>query len=222
MIEFQSLTEPAQFVMFSGIVIAVGAVTELSSGERSALLTIDSERFFSELRTLSRQLSIGESVLVNGVCLTVVEFTSSSMSFDLASETLRLTNLGALKIGGNVNLEPSLRLNDILSGHLVSGHIDGLGELTERVKEGDTDVLTFAYPAELRPFLAKKGSITIDGISLTVGEVTPSSFKVYIIPHTLIATTLGSLQINDRVNLEVDLIARYVQRQLSLAQSSAN
>lgn len=205
--------------MFSGIVIALGSVKDLTLQGESGKLVLTADSFFKELHAADRKLTIGESVLVNGVCLTVVEFAKDQITFDLASETLRLTNLGTLKLGDKVNLEPSLRLNDVLSGHLVSGHIDGRGKLSDRIKEGETEVLTFSYPSQLAPFLTLKGSITIEGVSLTVGEVTTGSFKVYIVPHTASVTTLGLLRTGDLVNLEIDVIARYVQRQLEFGLS---
>src|SRR5262249_32562035 len=126
------------------------------------------------------------------------------------------TKFAGLKSGDSVNLEPSLRLSDILSGHLVAGHVDGVGRIARRETEGETLVFTVSYPADLAPFLVQKGSIAVDGVSLTVGAVDNETFKVYVIPHTATITSLGEVSVGDPVNLEIDLIARYVERQLSL------
>lgn len=201
--------------MFSGIVISQGSVKGILAAEKNGRLTLSAPDFIAQIRGIGRTISLGESILVSGVCLTVVDFSEAEISFDLASETLRKTKFRELKIGDRLNLEPSLRLNDILSGHLVAGHVDGVGLLADRSFEGDTVVLSISFPPELSPYLVPKGSITIDGVSLTVGEVTKDVFKVYIVPHTAKVTTLGELKKGELVNLEIDLIARYVERQLA-------
>lgn len=201
--------------MFSGIVISQGSVKGILAAEKNGRLSLVAPDFMAQIRGMGREISLGESILVSGVCLTVVEFSEAEIEFDLASETLRKTKFRELKVGDRLNLEPSLRLSDILSGHLVAGHVDGVGALAEKYSEGDTVVLSISFPPELSSYLVPKGSISIDGVSLTVGEVTADTFKVYIVPHTAKVTTLGELKKGDLVNLEIDLIARYVERQLA-------
>ena len=161
---------------------------------------------------------LGDSIAVNGCCLTVVEFSRSAQtcSFDAGSETLSRTNLGRLKSGSPVNLERSLKLGDRLGGHLVTGHIDGQGTLQKHVTEGEWAFLWFEVPRALARQLASKGSIAVDGVSLTLVEVTENQFSVALIPHTLQVTTLGQLQLGDTVNIETDLLAKYVERQLRM------
>ena len=201
--------------MFSGIVVSKGTVKDISLKGENGQLAISAPDFMQYVGKSGRTIGIGESILVSGVCLTVIEYSDQDIVFDLASETLRKTKFNELNTGDNVNLEASLRLNDTLSGHLVAGHVDGIGKIVGRSNEGDTLVLSFSYPRDLAPYLVSKGSISIDGVSLTVGEVTTNDFKVYIVPHTALTTTLGSANIGDSVNLEIDLIARYVERQLA-------
>jgi riboflavin synthase len=207
--------------MFSGIVISQGTVEEISTSGDNGRLAVDSPEFIAELSKIDRKIALGESILVSGVCLTVIKFSATEIVFDLASETLRKTKFGKTKVGDRLNLEPSLRLNDILSGHLVTGHVDGVGSLVERAFEGETLVLSVSYPPALARYLVSKGSISIDGVSLTVGDVTSENFNVYIVPHTAKVTTLGDLSVGDSVNLEIDLIARYVERQITVRPISS-
>ena len=159
-------------------------------------------------------LSVGDSISVSGVCLTVTEFSPEGFLADVSAETLSVTTLGRLAPGATVNLEPSLRLQTGLGGHLVSGHVDGVGTLVERHVEARSVRMRFAFPPGLARYLAVKGSVCVDGISLTVNDVDDAGFGVNIIPHTLEVTTLGSLQPSEPVNLEVDQVARYIERLL--------
>lgn len=161
-------------------------------------------------------LALGESIAVDGACLTVVATTDDTFDMDATAETLSRTTLGERAVGSEVNLERALKVGDRLGGHLVTGHIDGVGALTKRTPVGEGFAMSFSMPHELSKFVAEKGSITVSGVSLTVNAVRSleegDAFDVVIIPHTLEATTLGSLAVGGRVNLEVDLVARYVAR----------
>lgn len=160
-------------------------------------------------------LALGESIAVNGACLTVDAISGDGFEVDASAETLARTTLGALKAGGTVHLERALRAADRMGGHIVTGHVDGVGSLLERQAVGDSIALVFRLPGELAPFVAEKGSITVEGVSLTVNAAGPDRFDVTIIPHTLAKTHLGQLRQGDAVNLEVDLVARYVGRLLA-------
>ena len=189
--------------MFTGIIETTGSLQRRDDHGDDCTLTIASDTFdFS-------RCALGDSIAVNGVCLTAVALTAHSFSADVSHETLRLTTLGSLQSGDAVNLEYALTLATPLGGHLVSGHVDGVGER-----------LTFAAPAPLARYIAAKGSITVNGVSLTVNAVDANHFSVNIVPHTMSRTTLGALQPGDAVNLEVDLIARYLERLLNASQQS--
>ena len=162
-----------------------------------------------------QNLKIGDSVAVNGACLTVVDMHDSVFTADVMPETVRLTNIGSLHAGDKVNLERTLRLCDGLDGHIVSGHVEGLGTIISRRPEGIANVVEIAAEARLLRYILPKGSIAIDGISLTVTAVTDSSFSVAIIPHTAKETTLGFKGVGDKVNLETDIIGKYVERLLN-------
>lgn len=161
----------------------------------------------------------GCSIAISGVCLSVIDWTAETFSFEISSETLRRTTLGKLRQGDMVNLEPALRMGDPLDGHLVLGHVDAVSSIEQRVEEGQTTRLQIATPNELLPLIAEKGSIAVDGVSLTVGEITDSWFSVYLIVITKDETTLGAVPAGQYVNLEVDCIARYVERQLYVRSS---
>ncbi len=163
---------------------------------------------------IAAQLSLGESVAVNGACLTVVARDAQTCRFQLGPETLRRTNLGALALGDRVNLERSLRLGDRLGGHLVQGHVDGVGHVAERITEGDWVTVWFTCPPELAAQMVSKGSVTVDGVSLTLVDVGADRFSVALIPHTLAHTTLGFKGPGAAVNLETDLLAKYVWKYL--------
>lgn len=192
--------------MFSGIVQDVGTVRSRVSRGGDEHLTIACDRL-----DLSRT-RVGDSVCVQGCCLTTTEVQGQTFSADLSLETLARTTLGTLSAGSQVNLEPALRAGDPLGGHLVSGHVDGVAWVVAVSREARSLRLTFGVPAPLARYLAPKGSVAVDGVSLTVNEVAGASFGVNIIPHTQTGTTLGALTVGARVNLEVDQIARYVER----------
>jgi riboflavin synthase len=191
--------------MFTGLIERVGVVRELRRSAGSAILTVTAP--FAEASYL-----LGESIAVNGACLTVIAFGGGSFQADVSPETLDCTTLAAVKAGQQVNLERALRLGDRLGGHMVSGHIDTVATLSDRRNDGNAQRLTFALEATFNRFLVEKGSVAIDGISLTVNSVEAESFSVAIIPHTLLNTTLSGMKIGQRVNIETDLIAKYVLR----------
>jgi riboflavin synthase len=160
------------------------------------------------------EITLGESIALNGCCLTVVEINGDELHFQAGPETLERTNLGRFAAGSRVNIERSLRFGDRLGGHLVTGHIDGGGSVARREDDHDWSTFWFAAPLNLLRQMASKGSIAVDGVSLTLVEVTDQHFTVQLIPHTLAVTTLGAKQVGDAVNLETDLLAKYVERQL--------
>jgi riboflavin synthase len=159
--------------------------------------------------------AIGDSIAINGCCLTVVTNDGQRLGFEAGPETLARTTLGELAAGSPVNLEPSLRMSDRLGGHFVTGHVEALGELIDRADEGDWSTFWFRFPPELGRYMIPKGSIAVDGISLTLVEVEHDRFSVALIPHTLEVTTLGGRAVGDRVNLETDLLAKYAQKQFA-------
>ncbi|MBY0359006.1 MAG: riboflavin synthase [Candidatus Obscuribacterales bacterium] len=198
--------------MFTGIVEEVGKIAALVD-------SADGRRLKIQAKKVTTELSLGESVAVSGACLTVVEQGADWFSTDASFETLRKTKLGSLKVGSKVNLERALKLSDRMGGHIVSGHVDGLGHLASIKSEGFSKIMEFKADAALAPYFIEKGSVTIDGISLTVvglSDVQASalSFSVAIIPHTLAETTLSEIKVGDQVNLEADLIGKYVARWL--------
>ena len=172
--------------------------------------------------SIAGQLALGESIALNGCCLTVVECDAATCRFEIGPETLLRTNLGALRVGDRVNLERSLRMGDRLGGHLVQGHVDGVGHIARKERDRDWVMMAFTCPPELTVQMIPKGSIAVDGISLTLVDVKRDGFSVMLIPHTLANTTLGFKQSGDAVNLETDLLAKYVKKYLEalkLAQS---
>jgi riboflavin synthase len=193
--------------MFTGLVETLGTVKALSATNDGRLLVIAQPK-------LAPQLSIGESVAVNGACLTVVDRTDETFSFQVGPETLRCTNLGELTPGARVNLERAVAVGDRLGGHIVQGHIDGLGQIATRQRQGDWDLVWFHCASELARQMVPKGSVAVDGISLTVVDVTAAGFSVALIPHTLQETTLGFKEPPASVNLETDLLAKYVLKYL--------
>lgn len=194
--------------MFTGLVAELGTVQRLARQGNSYHLTVGAKKVLENLK-------IGDSVAVNGACLTVVRMDDSGFTADVMPETVRLTNIGSLQPGSRVNLERTLRLCDGLDGHIVSGHVEGLGTISEQRPEGIAVVVTIATPPELLKYIIKKGSVAIDGISLTVTEVTDTSFSVSLIPHTAKETTLGFKKVGDSVNLETDILGKYVERMLT-------
>jgi riboflavin synthase len=197
--------------MFTGLVETMGEVVAFSPEGPGARLTIQSPLIADGLRH-------GDSVAVNGCCLTVVATADDTFQFEAGSETLKRTNLGKLARGHKVNLERSLQAGDRLGGHFVTGHIDGLGIVRKRIQEGPWWFYHFETPAPLIYHLASKGSIAVDGVSLTVVDVDAASFSVALIPHTLSVTTLGARHEGETVNLETDILAKYVERQLAEKQ----
>ena len=198
--------------MFTGLVQTTGVVRALREGPQSRAVIIGAPGL------LAADREIGASVCVSGVCLTVTEIGDDFFAADVAFETLAVTTLGQLTVDARVNIEPSLRLGDALGGHLVSGHVDGVGRLLRVEARGDARECWFWMPEPLRRYVAVKGSITVDGVRLTVNRVDETGFMVGLIPHTLQVTTLGSLvervEQQPAVNLEVDVLARYVERLL--------
>ena len=194
--------------MFSGLVETQAKVLALLEETNGVRIRLARPSTFDDI-------SLGDSIASNGCCLTVVSLDEESMEFQAGEETLAKTTLGNLKPGDYVNCERSLALGDRLGGHLVTGHVDGQGTLQSRDDTGDWCNMVFQAETRLLRQMANKGSITIDGVSLTLVEVTDESFSVALIPHTLQETTLGKLQQGDAVNLETDLLAKYVERQLS-------
>ena len=192
--------------MFTGIVQAVGRVRTVEKRGADARLALDAAGLGLE------DVAIGDSIAVAGVCLTVVALDASGFAFDVSPETLSRTTLGTLAAGDPVNLEKSLRLADRLGGHLVAGHVDGVGKVIAVHDDGAAQRWVFSAPLALARYIAVKGSIAIDGTSLTVNDVDGNSFGITLIPHTLAVTTFGARKAGDAVNLEVDLVARYVER----------
>lgn len=193
--------------MFTGLVEEIGIVTELRAEGPTARLTVKAPR-------VSCDAAIGASIAVNGCCLTVVNEERGDLTFDVGQETLDRTNLGRLKKGSGVNLERALKLGDRLGGHYVSGHIDGVGTVQSRQDSDSWSTVWFNAPGDLTRQMVSKGSIAVDGVSLTLIAVMANGFSVMLVPHTMGATTLGKLGAGSEVNLETDLLAKYVQRQL--------
>jgi len=194
--------------MFSGIVQAVGKIAALQPRGGDVRLVVDAADLGVE------SVALGDSISVSGCCLTVVEIDAPRLAFDVSNETLTCTSLGALPVGAGVNLEKALRLADRLDGHLVSGHVDGIGRVIAIEPDARSQRWTFEVPAELAKYIAGKGSVCIDGTSLTVNETDGARFGVNLIPHTIAVTTFKDKRVGDAVNIEVDLIARYVERLL--------
>jgi riboflavin synthase len=197
--------------MFTGIIIATGRLASITERGGDLELGVDA----STLET--SRIAIGDSVSVQGVCLTATRFEGPVFYADVSRETLAKTTLGTLKSGARVNLEPSLRAGDALGGHLVSGHVDAVGRLVRLEEDARSRRLEFELPETLMRFVAPKGSICIDGVSLTVNQVEGRRFDVNLIPHTSEVTTLGGLGSGDAVNIEIDVIARYIDRLLPKA-----
>lgn len=201
-------------MMFTGIVEELGAVAAIDRDDASARLRI-------ACATVVEGVDVGDSIAVNGCCLTVTTLDAEGFAADLMAETLRATSLGGLAVGDPVNLERAVAVGDRLGGHIVAGHVDAAGRVVDRREEPGTVWLEIAAPADVAPFLAPKGSVTVDGVSLTVVEVADDAdgdgarFTVGLIPHTLTVTTLGSRRVGDDVNLEADVVARYTARLLA-------
>jgi riboflavin synthase len=193
--------------MFTGIIEETGTVREIISRGNSCTLKVGA-------KTVLEDMKLGDSISVNGVCLTVTEITSSTFSADISLETLRISNLKSLRSGDLVNLERSLKLTDRLGGHLVLGHVDGTGQILSKQVKENTIFLTISAPEELLCYIVPKGSIAVDGISLTVIQTSSNGFSVAIVPFTAAKTTLGFKKVGDTVNLETDILGRYVEKLL--------
>ena len=191
--------------MFTGLVQHLGKITRITQEPPGVRLAVHAGPF-------SHGVRIGDSICTNGCCLSVVHIDSETLEFQLGPETLQRTNFGTRKVQDRVNLEKSMTLQDRLDGHLVTGHIDGLGLLKDRIQEQEWVTCRFACPKPLLTQMAAKGSVAVDGVSLTVVAVDDSSFSVALIPHTLAQTTLGELNFEGSVNLETDLVSKYVCR----------
>jgi riboflavin synthase len=201
--------------VFTGIIQDVGSIRTAEARGGDLRLVVEAAGL-----PLARA-QVGDSIAVNGVCLTVVEIDGAAFAADVSRETLSLTTLGDCRAGSRVNLEPALRAGDALGGHLVSGHVDGIGEVVDAREDGRSVRVTFRAPVELLRFLARKGSVAVDGVSLTINGVQDDRFAVNLVPHTLDATTFRGLVPGRRVNLEVDTIARYVERLLAAGEPAA-
>lgn len=201
--------------MFTGIIVEMAEAVSLRKKQPGACLLIKTPG-------LAKGAVIGDSIAVNGVCLTVISIEGDLLSFDLSHETLLSTNLGSLKPGDRLNLEPSLRPDGKLGGHFVTGHIDTVGTIKAKTVAGDTYKITIEAPAEVTSLLVEKGSVAIDGISLTVVEVFEDSFTLVIIPHTANITTLGFKKAGDMVNVEADILGKYVARFLGRDKGKGN
>lgn len=200
--------------MFTGLVEELGSVVEINEdGPEAKTLCISCQ-------TVNTDAKLGDSISINGCCLTVVEINGSTLHFQAGSETLSRTNLGELKPGDEVNLERALQANSRLGGHYVSGHIDGLGKVVSRNDEGDWAHFWFHVPRELTRQMASKGSVAVDGVSLTLVDVETDKFSIALIPHTLAETTLGNRPVGASVNIETDILAKYVQQQLAWQQEN--
>lgn len=198
--------------MFTGLVQELGKVTDIKVGENSAILTI-------EAPISVRGISKGDSVAINGVCLTAIAITDSTFAADVMVQTLRVTTLGKLVKGSPVNVELSARLDSLMGGHIVQGHVDGIAEVAERAPGEKWEKFVVRIPAHLSQFVVNQGSIALDGVSLTVGEMNDAKNEVtvWLIPETLAKTNLSQKVIGDTVNVEVDVLAKYVQRLISKA-----
>ena len=186
--------------MFTGIVEEVGVVAKISDNGMTVLAT-----------KVTEDLKLGDSIAVNGTCLTAVSFDRTEFSVDLSPETVRRTSLGRLSVGGPVNLERALLASDRMGGHIVQGHVDGTGRIMSTKRDGDSTIFRIRVPKRLNRYIVEKGFVAVDGISLTVVKIGASSFTLAVIPYTLKNTNLAALSVGDRVNLEADILAKYVE-----------
>ncbi len=192
--------------MFTGIIQAIGQVKNKVTHDKGAIFTFSSSIFdFSTI-------DIGNSIAVNGVCLTVIEVENENFTADISQETLNFSILGNLLIDDEINLEKAIKFNQGIDGHLVSGHVDGRGQVIDKTIEGESTRFKINAPQSLVKYIARKGSITVNGVSLTVNSIKANVFDINIVPHTLTVTTLGQLKVSDSVNLEVDIIAKYLEQ----------
>ena len=195
--------------MFTGLIQAKGRVKDVTHSDKGAVFVFDSDSLDMS------SVSIGDSIAVNGVCLTVIDFCDSNFSADVSQETLDCSIFDKLQIGQNVNLEKSLRLNQGIDGHLVSGHVDGIGKIDSISAEGESTRINIEIDQSLEKYVAKKGSICINGVSLTVNSIENNIIGINIVPHTFTLTTFGELEVGARVNIEIDIIARHLEKLLN-------
>ncbi len=195
--------------MFTGLIQDIGTIRAIDNTRGDVQFEIETNINLSKVK-------IGASICCSGCCLSVTEKTNNTFKVDVSKESLDKTNIGSWVIGTSINLEPSLKLGDEMGGHIVSGHIDTISEILSIEKEGDSHRINIALPKNFKGLIASKGSVTIDGISLTVNDVTQTHFGVNIIPHTWIHTTLSNRKIGDKVNIEIDMLARYVARMMEV------
>lgn len=200
--------------MFTGLIQELGRVTDINRSETSAVITIHAPRS-------TPNISKGDSIAINGVCLTAIEIVNESFVADVMVQTLRMTNLGDLTEGSPVNVELSARLDSLMGGHIVQGHVDGIGDVIERSPGEKWEKFVVRIPKHLTSFIVNQGSIALDGVSLTVGKIndSTSAVTVWLIPETLAKTNLSHKRIGDSINIEVDVLAKYVQRLLGKAVS---
>lgn len=201
--------------MFTGIIEEIGTVTAVKKGTKSSKLTLQGNQIFEDMH-------IGDSIAVNGVCLTVTSKTNNQFTVDVMAETLRRSSLGYLSSGSKVNMERAMAANGRFGGHIVSGHIDGMGEIESFIQEENAIWVTIKTSPKILKYIIEKGSIAIDGISLTVAYVDQKCFKVSIIPHTARNTILLNKQVGDIVNLENDLVGKYIDKLMNFEQESVN
>ena len=200
--------------MFTGIIQAVGKIKNVKASEKGA-------RFVFESDTIDlNDAKVGDSIAVNGVCLTVVELTNNTFSADVSQETLDCSIFANFKTDDEVNLEKALRLNQGIDGHLVSGHVDGVGVVSNRYSEGESTRFEITVDEDLVKYIARKGSICMNGVSLTVNSMEGTAFGVNIVPHTCTVTTLGDLHIGTEVNIEIDIIARHLEQLLNSTKNA--
>lgn len=199
--------------MFTGLVVELGVIASLEKRGNGA-------RLFLNAMVLSKEAKPGDSIAINGTCLTVVESRGTTLAFDISDETLKSTNLGELKVRDRVNLEPALRLSDRLGGHFVTGHIDGAGRIRSKSLEGEVYKVVIETEPWIAEYLVEKGSVAVDGISLTVVDVMRDGFSLVVIPHTANVTTIGLKGAGDRVNVEVDILGKYVSKYMKKGKDS--
>lgn len=192
--------------MFTGIIQAIGSITNINS------MGDDSRFVFNTGKMELSDMALGDSISVNGVCLSIIEREANSFSADLSIETLSLTTFSSLKQGSRINLEKAMMLSERVNGHMINGHVDGVGKVIEKVDKGRSIRYSIEFPVELKKFIPKNGSVTIDGVSLTVNKINSNTFDINIIPHTLSETISSEYNIETKVNIEVDLIARYLDQ----------
>lgn len=201
--------------MFTGIVEEVGTVLSIKKGSVSSKITFGGKKVFEDVH-------LGDSIAVNGVCLTADTLTDNSFTADIMAETLRRSSLGDLKVGSRVNLERAMQCNGRFGGHIVSGHVDATGKIVSFKREENAVWITISAESKTLKYIVEKGSVALDGISLTVASVGDTSFKVSIIPHTAKETTLLTKSVGDRINIECDIVGKYVERFLNFKDSTSN